>query len=59
MSVKIKPDWLACDGSLLARRVSPACQNLLNTSERASQQWGLEGDYARFETGVSTGEIFP
>jgi len=36
-----------------ARVVSAPCQNLLNSSERARQQWLLEGDYASFERSIS------
>jgi adenosine deaminase/adenosine deaminase CECR1 len=36
-----------------ARVVSAPCQNLLNSSERARQQWQLEGDYASFEHSIA------
>jgi len=43
--------------SPLSRRISTACQNLLTSSERASKQWKLEGDYATFELGVVGGSF--
>ncbi|HUA36649.1 MAG TPA: hypothetical protein VMA09_23800 [Candidatus Binataceae bacterium] len=46
----------ACiNDSPLARRISAPCQSLLSNSERASQQWELEGDFATFELGVVGG----
>jgi adenosine deaminase len=36
-----------------ARRISPPCQNLLDTSEHARQQWQLEADFASFESSIA------
>ncbi|MGO9607564.1 MAG: hypothetical protein ACLQAT_29890 [Candidatus Binataceae bacterium] len=42
-----------------SKHLSPACQNLLNTSEHASQQWLLEADFASFERSIARAHPAP